>query len=63
MMVMTMMVAMAVVMAMRAVVVAVLIVVIVMVDALAWPRAARILAEYQRLDGHRHSVGRHADAA
>src|SRR5918994_1869337 len=37
-------------------------VVIMMVDALAGPRAARVLAEYQRLDGHRHSVRRHADS-
>ncbi len=38
---------MLVVMAMRAVVVAVLMLVIVMMNALTWPRAARILAEYQ----------------
>src|SRR5713226_2191095 len=30
---------------------------------LAGPRPARILAEYERLDGDRHGVRRHADAA
>src|ERR1700680_4615579 len=34
-----------------------------LVQALPRPRAARILAEHQRLDRHRHGVGRHADAA
>src|SRR5262245_52381477 len=36
---------------------------IVVVDALVWAAAARVLAEHQRLDRHRHGVGRHADAA
>src|ERR1700751_1273357 len=40
-----------------------LMVIIVMMDALARPRSARIFAEHQRLDRHRHRVGRHADAA
>ena len=30
---------------------------------LARPRPARVLAEHQRLDGDRHGVGRHADTA
>jgi hypothetical protein len=34
-----------------------------MMQPLARPRAARVLAEHQRLDGDRHGVGRHADAA
>ena len=37
--------------------------VLVMMQPLARARAARILAEHQRLDGHRHGIGRHADAA
>src|ERR1700686_3392251 len=37
--------------------------VIVMMQPLARTRAARILAEDERLDGHRHRVGRIADAA
>jgi len=36
---------------------------LVMVQPLTRARAARILAEHQRLDGHRHRIGRHADAA
>src|SRR6516165_5478802 len=39
-----------------------LVIVRVMVDALRRPAAARVLAEQQRFDGHRHRIGRHADA-
>jgi hypothetical protein len=42
-------------------IVPVLVVMLVVVQALARPRAARVLAEHQRLDGDRHGVGRHAD--
>src|SRR5215216_1656064 len=52
----------AVLVSMIAVVVSVIMTVIVMVDALARPWPTRILAEYQRFDGHRHRVRRHADA-
>ena len=41
----------------------VMVVMFVMVEALARPRTARILAEYQRFDRYRHGVGRHTDAA
>src|SRR5215470_8768969 len=34
-----------------------------MMQPLAGPRPPRVLAEDQRLDGDRHGVGRHADAA
>src|SRR5215467_13585682 len=37
--------------------------VLMMMNALVRAAAARILAEQQRLDRHRHGVGRHADAA
>jgi hypothetical protein len=36
---------------------------LVMMDALGRSARARILAEYQRLDGHRHRVGRQPDLA
>src|ERR1700722_132312 len=36
---------------------------IMVMQPLARPRAARVLAEDERLDRHRHGVGRHADAA
>ncbi len=36
---------------------------LMMMDALMRPAAARVLAEHQRLDGHRHGVGRHPDLA
>ena len=38
-------------------------VIIMMMQALARPRAARVFVEYQRFDGDRDGVGRHADAA
>src|ERR1051325_4454356 len=38
-------------------------IVVMVMDALARARAARVFVEDQRLDGHRHRVGRHADAA
>src|SRR5580698_3977341 len=34
-----------------------------MMQPLAGPWPTRVLAEYERLDGDRHRVGRHADAA
>ncbi len=40
-----------------------LVVVLMMVQPLARPRPARVFVEYQRFDGDRHRVGRHADAA
>jgi hypothetical protein len=58
MMAVTMMVMMIVIMPVR-----MLIVMLMMMDALARPRPARIFAEHQRFDGHRHGVGRHTDAA
>jgi hypothetical protein len=33
------------------------------VQPLARPRSARILAEHERFDRDRHGIGRHADAA
>ena len=35
---------------------------LVVVDALLRAPAARVLAEHERFDRHRHGVGRHADA-
>src|SRR5580692_4125829 len=40
-----------------------IVIVIMMMQALARPRAARVFTEHQRFNGHRHGVGRHADAA
>ena len=55
---------MAVVVTMVMVVVVIVVMVMVMVvQALPRARAARVLVEYQRLDGDRHGVGRHANTA
>jgi len=40
-----------------------LMIIIVMMQTLPRPRAARVFVKYERLDGDRHGVGRHADAA
>ena len=40
-----------------------LVIIIMMMQTLPWPRAARVFAEDQRLDGDRNCIGRHADAA
>src|SRR5690348_14509571 len=39
------------------------VIMVMMVQPLARARAARILAEHQRLDGHRNGIGGIADAA
>src|SRR5262249_8205595 len=44
-------------------VVRMIMVMIMMMQPLARARAARVLAEDERLDGHRHRVGGHPDAA
>src|SRR5690348_6586657 len=63
-MIMRMMMAMGMLMGMRvAMLVLMVVIVVMMVQPLARARAARILAEHQRLDGHRHGVGGIADAA
>ena len=41
----------------------VIMVVLMVMQPLARTRTARVLAEDERLDRHRHRVGRHADAA
>lgn len=51
------------VMAVRPVVMVMTLPMLVMMDALVRPARARVLAEYQRLDGHRHRVGRQPDLA
>ena len=44
-------------------VVPMVVVMVMVMQPLARPRAARVLAEDQRFDRHRHRVGRHADPA
>src|SRR5689334_20260780 len=56
--------AMGVLMGMRvAMLVLMVVIMVMMVQPLARARAARILAEHQRLDGHRNGIGGIADAA
>ena len=55
--------AIAVMMVMARLVTVRMVVIIMMMQPLARTRAARVFAEHERFDGHRHGVGRHADAA
>src|SRR5262245_59475270 len=62
-MAMMMIMRMAVMMVMVPVRMAVAIIVVMVMDTLRRTSALHLLAEYQRLDGDRHGIGRHADAA